>query len=446
MTVRLQSVIDYYADRDVRERIREYFGAESHRDPSAARVASLRGDHPQPIGWERATRRPASQLVKAWREGGDVARSLRDHQHLLFFIELDYDNPDAPGFPFLQPDAAFAQIEPAYRSVMAALAELELAPLVLVTGRGYHFVGRLPLGSPVITALARLAPAGAPDPAWAGLGCVIEYLAHKVLQGHPPGGVPLVVNGVPVGPGAHGRAAVSLDFSYVGDPLDLRFIRAGFGTYQWHRFRPDIFGPDASQLPPLVAIPRGSLALEEMLQRGRTCEAGISLAREALVALPDVTDGVTRLTAEYAGSALAAFHRRFHARRRRARTPDVPADLPRCAADAITWPNDRLLKPGHLQHLTRVLLSRGWDASDVASLVQDGYEGDHGWGDRWQRRMVPAERAAFEVRVFAGLIVTGVDGLVDFNCVSAQEKGLCPRSWCRHDLRVDRDALLQRRP
>ncbi len=445
MSFPLQSVVDYYADPHVRQRMREYFGAEHHGVPSATRVASLCGDGTRPVVWERATRRPATELEVAWAEGGDLARSLRDVQHLLFFLELDYDNPDAPGFPFLHPEAAFAQIEPAFRSVMGTLADSGLKPLVLMTGRGYHFVGRVPLGAPVVEALARSAPADTPDPAWAGMGSVIEYLAHRVLHAHAPGGVPLVVNGVPVGPGVHGRAVVSLDFSYAGDPLDLRFIRSGFSAYQWHRFRPDLFGTDASGLPPLVAVPRGSLELEQVLRRGRSCDAGISIAREVPATIPDVTDSVARLTSEYAGSALAAFHRRFHPGQRPARLPDVPTDLPRCVADAVDWPNDRLLKPGHLQHLTRVLLSRGWDATDVAALVQRRYEANHGWGDRWHRRMVPAQRAAFEVRVFAGLIETGVDGLVDFNCVSAQEKGLCPWSGCHHDLRVDRDALLRRR-
>ena len=35
--------------------------------------------------------------------------------------------------------------------------------------------------------------------------------------------------------------------------------------------------------------------------------------------------------------------------------------------------------------------------------------------------------------------------LVDFNCVSAQEKTLCPRQACAHDLRVERDRLLAQR-
>ena len=48
-----------------------------------------------------------------------------------------------------------------------------------------------------------------------------------------------------------------------------------------------------------------------------------------------------------------------------------------------------------------------------------------------------------DVRVFAGLLATGVDRAIDFNCRSAQEKGLCPAASCDHDLRIDQHRLLE---
>jgi len=57
-----------------------------------------------------------------------------------------------------------------------------------------------------------------------------------------------------------------------------------------------------------------------------------------------------------------------------------------------------------------------------------------------------ATRAEFDVRVFAGLNAAGVDRGVDFNCRSAQEKGLCPGRPCPLDLRVMRQQLLDRTP
>ncbi|MBL9152377.1 MAG: hypothetical protein JNK37_07830 [Verrucomicrobiales bacterium] len=42
------------------------------------------------------------------------------------------------------------------------------------------------------------------------------------------------------------------------------------------------------------------------------------------------------------------------------------------------------------------------------------------WGD-----YVPAIRADFYTRLFAGMLDTGLDSLVDLNCTSTQEKGFC---------------------
>ena len=53
-----------------------------------------------------------------------------------------------------------------------------------------------------------------------------------------------------------------------------------------------------------------------------------------------------------------------------------------------------------------------------------------------------APRAEFDVRVFAGLVATGLDRMVDYNCVSAQQKGVCPGTGCAHDLRIERECLL----
>jgi hypothetical protein len=45
------------------------------------------------------------------------------------------------------------------------------------------------------------------------------------------------------------------------------------------------------------------------------------------------------------------------------------------------------------------------------------------------------------------MVITGLDQGVDFNCRSAQEKGLCPGAVCTHDLRAERDRLFpQARP
>lgn len=436
----------YYANANVRQRLREYLGGSAKGAPAARSICAMTRDVPPPVSWEHAWHGEVDDLDLACDQGADISRSLLDARSLIFFVELDHTNPESPGEPFLHPDDAFADMEPAYVAVSQTLDRFGLAPLVLVSGRGYHFVGRVTRDGPAARLLAGLVPAGTDDPGWTGMCCVIEHLAHLVIRAYGPGRLPLVVNGLPVGFTPHGRRAVSIDFSYCGDPLAVRHIRCAFSTYQWHRFRPDIFGPRVGSLEPLVVVPRGDASLRATFRRGRTMRDALRIARRSSGDIPDVRTGLTRLIADYASSPLAQFHRCFLAGLGTGSLPELPRDLPQCVRASLNRPNDLLLKPEHLQHLVRSLLARDWRATDIAMLVQRCYEAPHDWGDRWTSRMNPAMRAAFEVRVFAGLLASGVDDLVDFNCVSAQEKGLCPRTGCDHDLRIDRRRLAQVHP
>lgn len=460
-------VDDYYADDAVRARILEYCGGSPTHPPTAAYLVTLGTDGVAQPSWDEGPRLAASDIASVWTRQGDIARSLWDSDHLLFLIELDYQNTDAPAEPFLHPADVFLKLEPAYQAAVTFFKSLSLPVRAVATGRGYHFVGQVPLDDPLVEVLAAILPG---TPAWyagvgarrptgvtaplselqaraaAGLGCLIEYAAHLMLEHVTDQRVPVVFNGTVVGnAGAVGRECVSIDFSHVGDPLDVRHVRTAFSTYQWHRMRPDLFGSHAaSAVRPLVALPRGRRSLVALLTDGRDLAAAGRTARHTRASLPNIAGGLRRLLNAYSASALAKFHRAFYAELRSdvARTRGVdPASLPPCVAAGLTRPNDLLLKPEHIQHLVRGLMSIGWRPAGIARLVQSAYEADHGWGDRWTARMDVRTRAEFDVRVFAGLVATGVDPLIDFNCVSAQEKDICPRVGCRYDLRVDRDRL-----
>jgi len=242
-----------------------------------------------------------------------------------------------------------------------------------------------------------------------------------------------------VGHGAYGRECVSLDFSHVGDPLDIRHFRVAFGPYQWHRTRPDIFGASAGDVPDLIALPRARRNLLAMLLGARTPAFAQRLARRSHARIPDIALGVGRLLDQYASSRLVRFHRAFNDPSATTAPPKLDrTSMPPCVSQALDMPNDLLLKPEHIQHLTRWLVSRGWRARQVAELVCSIYQEDHGWGACWAERDART-RAEFDVRVFGGMIATGLDQMIDFNCVSAQEKYICPRVGCQYDLRVDRD-------
>ena len=419
--------------------------------------------------WEHATRHPPDDLDELLVDGADISRSLWDTRGLLVHLDIDYQNTDYPGEPWHHPADVFFKLEPVYRAVHHMLRRFDLPLLAVMTGQGYHFTGAIPLDSPVIDSLAQLAPEmpnwlptiaerhPGPRPdltprharAYAGLGMLMEFLAHGVMRrARRRTPVPIVLNGTAVGPGLAGRDCVSIDLSCYGDPLDVRHIRVAFGAYQKHRFRPDVVGVRAAtEVPPLVAVPRCG-ALAPLPMDARDVRHAARAARTGSAALPDAGDGAGRLVDAYLRSSLAEFHRGFYATRRRSPAGRdelfhaVPlAALPHCVARPLPAPNDLLLQPARVQHVTRWFLADGVAPRDIAALIQSRYEGDFDWGERW--RMRDAEtRAEFDVRVFAGLVATGVDGAVDFNCRSAQEKGLCPSDPCVHDLRVDQQRLL----
>lgn len=459
------SVAEYLGNADVRRRIAEYCGGSARRAPTAAYVATLDDGPEQLPSWDHVERVPPAQYFSAApARPSDIARSLWDAERLLFFLDLDYVSADAPNEPFLHPADTLLRIEAVHAAARRVFKRLGLAVRTFVTGRGYHFIGQVPLDDPLVDRLAEIIPSA---PHWHagvearrpegvvkplsvrqaraadGMGCLAEYAAHLIFDESAGSDPPVVFNGTLVGrTGPAGRESVSIDFSYAGDPLDVRHVRTGFSPYQWHRVRPDIFGERAAGVAPLVSIPLGRKSVSTLMVQGRGLAAGLAAAARGSGRLPDIRVGVDALRAAYSRSTLAEFHREYFAAlaTEKLRPFNRAAALP-CVAAAFSQPNDLLLKPEHIQHAVRWLMSRGWRPSAIARLVRSIYEGDHEWGDRWTARMHPRTRAEFEVRVFAGLIRTGRDVLIDFNCVSAQEKGLCPRTACRADLRTDAKAL-----
>ena len=403
---------EYYGDARVRARIVEYCGATLSRRPTAAYLIALgpstSGDAPY-----------------------DPARSLWDLENLLFFLQIDFENTDHPEEPFVHPADVLLKLEPAYSACRAVFGSFGLDVQAVLSGRGYHFLGRIPLDAPVVDALASLS---AHTPSWhpgvvirrprglsatmtarhaqaaEGLGLLIEHIAHLVLARAWTSPTPFVVNGATVRDGAGRRECVSIDFSHLGNPLDVVRIRTAFSAYRRHQQRADLFGPVAAALPPLVALPRGRQPLVSFLTDGRGLDVGRQAARETHAFVPDVTRGIGELLRDYARSPLAEFHRQFRAECRVASLlPDWRSqDLPLCVTAPLEAPDKLLGHPERVRQLVRALLGNGWTASQIAALVEQKYDEAHLAGDR-SPRFDPRSRAELDVRAFAGLVATGAD-------------------------------------
>jgi hypothetical protein len=445
----------FYADPAVRLRIGEYLGGCRPGKATAVFVS-----HPIPDCDRPFLPLLAGDVWELLDSRLEAARSLWDRTSLIAHLDLEHVHFDRPWEPLADPERSEHLQRPLVEALAGLLAEHGIVPLHLVTGRGHHFVWRIGRGSRAFLELGALGTLtkslrrlyAAPRPplgeavgeelgaAQQGLGKVLEALAHRALAlAAGRSTVPLQLTAVIVGPGPQGRELVSLDLSQFGDPLHERGIRIPFTAY---RKGAHLGAPPEVQDRPLVVLP--VVGGDERAARAamHDLDLAAAFARGAPAAIPEASRATESLIAAYRASGLAAFHARFEAVE-----PEPPerwpetydrldlSGLPLCARHMLEEPNDLLLQPAAIQIVVRTLLAQGWHPRHVAGLIASKYGRDHGWlpGIHFHD---PGVRADFYVRLFAGLLAAGRDPLVDFNCQSTREKGLCPGLECGWDLRV----------
>lgn len=461
-----------YASPAVRQRLTEFLGGDTLDHATAVYITRTDG-----CGFDRRDLRPPAELDWYLDRDLDIARSLADSASLLMHLDLEYVNFDSPAEAFVDPWRTFDLQEPAVRVIETLLLEWGIRPLHVVTGQGHHFAWRVACASPVAKRMASLSPApelvdacqirvppilaGRIDRdthgAFAALSLIMEFVAHRVKElAAPLCALPVEVTAVHVGPCvSRQREMISIDISEYGDPLQTRMIRAPFTNY----LKPWVTGLARSlgvegEIPTFPAIPLHEMDIRQAITLRQVEGEVHDLARRACVRIPEQNDGTARLMEAYLASRLRRFHEFYYSARHDAkdRWPDTyartPLDpLPPCVHRVLEWPNDLLLKPAGIQLVTRTLLAAGWHPRHIAGLIRSKFEdAGHHWGVSWDD-YEPATRADFYTRLFAGLHLTGLDKLVDFNCTSNREKGFCfppPDAMC--SLEPARHALLSKLP
>ena len=381
-------------------------------------------------------------------------------------------NFDQPAEAFLHPERVFELQLPVQETIEALLRGYGITPLHFLSGRGHHFVWRIEQDSPAFHQLAELGRGPSslwstianqrgphqeivlPDVAraFAGLGLVVEYLAHEIKTiAARRSRIPVELTAVMVGPSGHGREMISIDISAFGDVLPVRLLRVPFSVYlkPWQQ-RGAIADAVLDKMKPLFMIPLQGMLLAEALVVMRSPEAMAELAKSAVTKIPEASSASERLIAAYRESRLKKFHDDFYAQEQHPsylwpETYDrTPLDLwPACGRLMVEQPNDFLLRPSGILRVVRILLALGWHPRHIAGFIRSKYERDFGWTQLAD--CDPATRADFYVRVFAGLFATGRDDLVDFNCTSAREQGLCFFTNCNDNLLRFKEAALYRR-
>jgi hypothetical protein len=464
----MERMDELYEDRNVRRRIIEYLGGRTLEDATAVFLMGSDFSRPDELNY-----RPVNMIDHFLATRRDISRSLWDRKSLIAHLDIEYVNFDFPAEPYLSMERSFTLQEPVAHAVERLLLEHGISPLHLLSGRGHHFVWKVPHGGRVFGSLAKLGrvseplrevnraphePVNEPVPdelglAFSGLAFVMEYLAFLIRERAAPlTRVPIELTDVLVGPGERGRETISIDTSEYGDPLHTRMIRIPFTVYRkpWEKGIAD--DPSvASNIPLLFMIPFHEMDLQTALRVMRDPERIRELAGRASTSIPDQEEGTERLVEAYRQSEVKRYHDWFYSQEhqppeRWSETYDLmPREaLPPCAQTMLEFPNETLLKPAGIQLFVRVMLALGWHPRHIAGLIRSRYERDFGWGPLWYRYDA-ATRADFYTRVFTGLFVTGRDDLVSFNCRSVNEMGLCLHIGHHCNLEPYRISLLERR-
>ncbi len=443
----------FYADPAVRQRLVEYLGGDTLEAATAIFLT-----HSDGCLFQRSELRPPLDLQWFLDRELDISRSLADRESLLLHLDIEYVNFDAPGEAYVDPSRTFELQEPVVRVIESLLLDWGIEPLHLITGQGHHFVWRVPFESELAGRIAALKPS--PDlvaacmervgdgvgseisrdqqGTFTAIALLMEYLAHRIKWNAAPQTLlPVEITAVHVGPCATPqRELISIDISEYGDPLHTRMVRLPYTNY----LKPWITGLARDMgiehaLPRFRSIPLHEMDVRMALQCRQDEHSVLELARRAGGRIPIQERGTGRLLDEYLTSPLRKFHEFFYSEShdpkerwnetygRVALEPLAP-----CVRHLLEFPNDRLLKPAGIQLVTRALLAEGWHPRHIAGLIRSKFEDPaYGWGVNWNEYEA-GTRADFYTRLFAGLWATGVDELVDFNCVSTREKGFCATS------------------
>jgi hypothetical protein len=425
---------EYYATPDVRSRMIESLGGPTLDEATCYYIGRCFDTIKPGFSMQRP-----DKLDLFLRNRWDVARSLWDRKWLFVDIDIEYANFDFPAEPFLDYQRCFALQEPVVRALGGMLAEVGMQPLHTVTGRGHHFGWFVAPDSPAFRSLERIGrvpPAlqrtyAAPQPpegepvdlatgrAFAGLGLVIEYVAHRLMEeAQPSCPIPILPEAVDMGPQERGKEIVVLDITEYGDSLHTRAVRMPFSLYLKPWLHTDILTPETEgRVPVMVMVPAGGRETEQVTPIMRDLGKAAQWASQVSGVFPDCSQGMERLIAQYLRSEIRRFHDEYYSVEPEP-VEQWPVTYDRVALEGLTPmaryalenPNDALLRPDFLRQVVAGLLERGWHPRHIAGLIQSKYERDYRWLNLWY--VYDAQtRADFHTRVLAGLIRLGRDRL-----------------------------------
>ncbi|MEM2637631.1 MAG: hypothetical protein QXL15_04730 [Candidatus Korarchaeota archaeon] len=447
----------YYRDRYVRERMSEYCGGYGG-NPRTFTSAYLVGYGPVKFANGQNHKAVPNEMFD-WILNSrlDIFRSVWDHQYLIMLLDIEYYNVDYPAEILLNPRLAFSKLLPVHHATEEILRGYGISHLTIMTGQGFHYVSRIPIACDLYTEMCkngniekslegryRMLNHFSLDMgrAYESAGRMMEFLIHKIIRyASPNSPIPIYISDVAPPRGPKGREGVSLDLTMFGDGIHARDMRLPFSTHQKHLAKKWYYGEHVtSKIPLRVSLPVIRENPLDLLEAREELTVAAEIAARVSTEIPVEIDGWSKMYEDYLNSELKAFHDEFDSEQHDSWT-EWPRTylafnyswLPPCVRHVFANANPELLKPTQIQLITRILLSLGWHPKHIAGLIRAYYETNRGWGNMWYSQDA-ATRANWWVRVYSGLIVCGLDELVDLNCVSHKERGYCVASCCSYNL------------
>ena len=459
------NIHEFYRSEIIRHRLAQYCGGKSD-DPDTFTTAYLVGvsermvkEHISEEYFYSADKKSFYWLLE---KEVDLFRSVWDMENVLGVLDVEYFNLVHPGDAYWNARRTYEAMEPVYQILLRTFQDFGISPLCIMTGQGYHFSFQVPLAQK--DDIKKLAEIGKIEEslkgkynsthgrrtrkvdieyglAFDGMGRLIEYIGHlmfKALEKEYKG-MPVVFTDTAIG--GNKKEAISIDLSMYGDPVFMRDIRCPFSLYQKHKIFKYKFGESTARaIPTLITLPRYAPNMPELLKIRTNFDAAVEYAGSSDTTIPTAAGGLERLINSYKRSSLYKFHKYFDSAEHDPhylwpKTYDRfdTSTIPPCVAHCLREPNPHILRPTNLQTLTRVLMKMGWHPKHIAGLVRSKLERNYQWGPQWFKYDAPT-RANFYIRIFSGLVDTGVDREEDLNCFSHAEKGYCWKPACGWNL------------
>ncbi|MBP7651809.1 hypothetical protein KA977_00210, partial [Candidatus Dependentiae bacterium] len=411
------------------------------------------------------------------QKGLDIFCSLWRDDGTMLALDIEYFNLSYPGEVHANPYKTFYKIEPVYQIIKKVFDEYGLELLITMTGQGYHFTCIWPfeyehhllenIGALEHTTIRkyqfRKYKIGGEVPlnigkAFSGACRLIQFLTHKIIQecdkkrADGEKIIPVIFSDIPTGPAGkgiynEGQEAISLDVTLYSDPVYARSIRIPFSTYQKHKvLRWKVGEWLANNVPICTCIPRywpkmsftpnlNDLMNIRRRNDNKHFDYTVEYANSADTKLPRNIEPWKKVINDYKKTRLYNFHKTFDEKYYTTETnpnfniDNVIRELPPCYAAAMETPNDNLLKPFYLQGIIRILDKKGWHPKDIAQLIYSRYKPMRKWG-----YLSPEKLAHFWTELYCGAIWNGIDSKIDMNCISQQERNMCWKKFCGHNL------------